>query len=59
MPWTNRQFRFLMSKGSPLSQEKKSSMVAEAHQNPGLIHKSKESAFAKAKRRHDGNRINR
>ena len=34
-------------------------MVAEAHQNPGLIHKSKESAFAKAKRRHDANRINR
>ena len=41
MPWTNRQFRFLLSKVSPLSEHKKTEMKEEAHEDPAMIHKRK------------------
>lgn len=56
MPWTNRQFRFLMSDSSPLSEAQKEKDKAEAHANPSMIHMRKGSsrmaeAFRKARRR--------
>lgn len=55
MPWTNRQFRFLMSKGSPLTEEEKDKDKAEAHADPSMVHMRKgssrmASAFKKARR---------
>jgi hypothetical protein len=44
MPWTNRQFRFLMSKGSPLTEAQKDKDKAEAHANPAMIHMRKGSS---------------
>jgi hypothetical protein len=44
MPWTNRQFRFLMSKGSPLTPAEKEKDKAEAHENPAMIHMRKGSS---------------
>jgi hypothetical protein len=41
MPWTPRQFRFLMSKGSPLSGAQKEKDKAEAHANPAMVHMRK------------------
>lgn len=56
MPWTNRQFRFLMSKVSPLTEAEKEKDKAEAHADPSMIHMRKGSsrlaeAFRKARRR--------
>jgi hypothetical protein len=53
MPWTNREFRFLMSSGSPLTEQQKAKDKAEAHSNPSMIHRKKKSAFRLAKERHD------
>jgi hypothetical protein len=39
MPWTDRQFRFLMSSGSPLTNAQKDKDKAEAHSDPSLIHR--------------------
>jgi hypothetical protein len=49
MPWTGKQFRYLMSKSSPLTEAQKEKDKAEAHSDPSLIHKK--SAFARAKGR--------
>lgn len=41
MPWTRKQVRFLLSKGSPLKTGQKSKMVGELHVNPAMGHKQK------------------
>lgn len=46
MPWTPRQFRFLMSKGSPLTEAQKEKDKAEAHADPSLVHRKKGSRMA-------------
>ena len=43
MPWTRRQVRYLLSKGSPLSSEQESKMKKELHNNPAMGHKKKGS----------------
>ena len=40
MPWTPREVRYLLSSGSPLSEEKKTGMKAELHADPSLGHKA-------------------
>lgn len=40
MPFSERQFRFLMSEGSPLSKGKKKNLVEERRNNPGVVHKT-------------------
>lgn len=47
MPWTPRQFRFLMSKGSPLTEAQKEKDKGEAHADPSMVHKRKGSAALK------------
>jgi hypothetical protein len=46
MPWTPRQFRFLMSSGSPLTAAQKEKDKAEAHGDPSLVHRKKGSRMA-------------
>ncbi len=41
MPWTRKQVKYLLSKGSPLSGEQRSKMVSELHANPAMGHKKK------------------
>lgn len=41
MPWTPKQVRFLLSRGSPLTGGQRSKMVGELHSNPALGHKRK------------------
>lgn len=55
MPWTPKQFRFLMSSGSPLTEAQKNKDKAEAHSDPSLVHARKGSsrlaeAYRKARR---------
>jgi hypothetical protein len=49
IPWTEKQFRFLMSSGSPLTEAQKDKDKAEAHDNPMLVHKKKSTATDKEK----------
>ena len=44
MPWTPRQTRFLLSKGSPLRPAQKTKMKAELHADPALAHARKGSS---------------
>jgi hypothetical protein len=41
MPWTRKQVKYLLSKGSPLSGGQRSKMVGELHRNPAMGHKKK------------------
>ena len=41
MPWTPRQVRYLLSSGSPLTDEQQSHMKAELHSNPSMGHMKK------------------
>lgn len=41
MPWTRQQVKYLLSKGSPLSEEEKKKMKGELHSNPSLGHAKK------------------
>ncbi len=43
MPWTPRQKRYLLSSGSPLSEEQKTKMKGELHEDPSLGHAQKGS----------------
>jgi hypothetical protein len=43
MPWTPRQKRYLLSKGSPLSEGEKDKMKRELHKDPSLGHAKKKS----------------
>ena len=44
MPWTPKQKRYLLSKGSPLKPAQKQKMVSELHANPELGHMKKGSS---------------
>ena len=41
MPWTRRQVKYLLSKGSPLSGSQKKKMEGELHEDPSLGHAKK------------------
>lgn len=47
MPWTRKQVKKLLSKGSPLSPEQKDKMKRELHKNPAMGHKKKGSKALK------------
>lgn len=56
MPWTRRQVKYLLSKGSPLSSQQQDKMHQELHANPAMGHMKKGSsrlaqAFRKARSR--------
>lgn len=51
MPYTRKQVRFLLSKGSPLSPSQESSMKEELHNNPAMGHAKKGSSELKRKAR--------
>ena len=51
MPWTRRQVKFLLSKGSPLTPEQEAKMKQELHQNPAMGHEKKGSKALKKPRR--------
>lgn len=44
MPYTRRQVRYLLSNGSPLSDQQKDKMKDELHQDPALGHAKKKPA---------------
>lgn len=44
MPWTRRQVKKLLSKGSPLSPAQQSKMKRELHANPAMGHARKGSS---------------
>ena len=48
MPWTPKQFRFLMSSGSPLTAEQKDKDKSEAHADPSMVHRKKGSRMAES-----------
>jgi hypothetical protein len=50
-PWTRRQVKYLLSKGSPLDEAQKDKMVSELHSDPAMGHKRKGSAALKRKRK--------
>ncbi len=50
MPWSPKQARFLLSKGTPLTPEQKQKMLSELHGNPSLIRKGSMSKLAEAKK---------
>ena len=41
MPWTRKQVKYLLSKGSPLSGGQKAKMKGELHSNPAMGHMRK------------------
>ena len=43
MPWTRRQVRYLLSKGSPLKPSQKEKMVGELRADPAMGHARKGS----------------
>ena len=43
MPWTQKQKRYLLSSGSPLSAAQKKKMNQELHKNPKLGHAKKKN----------------
>lgn len=43
MPWTPKETRYLLSKGSPLTPEQRTKMVSELHANPAMGHAKKGS----------------
>ena len=49
MPWTKKQVRLLLSKGSPLNTAEKHKMVEELHRDPSLGHAKKGSSELKRK----------
>jgi hypothetical protein len=56
MPWTNKQFRYLMSKVSPLTEAQKRADRAEAHADPSMVHHRKGESVLKKAARRAGNR---
>lgn len=50
MPWTRKQVRLLLSKGSPLSEDEQRKMKEELHRNPALGHAKKGSSALKKKK---------
>lgn len=43
MPWTRRQVKYLLSKGSPLKPGQKQKMKSELHEDPAMGHAKKGS----------------
>jgi hypothetical protein len=41
MPWTRQQVKYLLSKGSPLTDSEKNKMKGELHNDPKLGHAKK------------------
>ena len=41
MPWTRRAVKYLLSSGSPLSDEQQAKMKRELHENPEMGHLKK------------------
>jgi hypothetical protein len=52
MPWTRKQVKKLLSKGSPLSAEQQEKMKSELHANPAMGHAKKGSKALKHARQH-------
>ena len=50
MPWTRRQVKYLLSKGSPLTDEQQDKMKAELHADPEMGHARKGGAELKKAR---------
>ena len=50
MPWTRKQVKFLLSKGSTLSSNQKSKMKNELHNNPSMGHKELKGLGGKKKK---------
>ena len=49
MPYTRRQVRYLLSKGSPLTSAQEGKMKRELHANPAMGHKKKGVPLASLK----------
>ena len=49
MPWTRRQVKYLLSKGTPLTSGQRKKMVGELHANPAMGHKKKGSTMTLSK----------
>lgn len=47
MPWTRRQVKYLLSKGSPLTAEQQNKMKSELHSDPAMGHATKGSSALK------------
>lgn len=47
MPWTRRQVKYLLSKGSPLTPSQRQKMLDELHADPKIGHARKGSAALK------------
>lgn len=54
MPWTRKQVKKLLSKGSPLSEAQKEKMKGELHANPKMGHAKKGSKQMKRGGMHVG-----
>ena len=54
MPWTQKQVRYLLSSGSPLSGQQKTKMKAELHADPAMGHAKKHDLKALAGKRKHG-----
>ena len=50
MPWTRRQVRFLLSKGTPLTAGQRKKMIGELHADPAMGHERKGSAALKKRK---------
>lgn len=51
MPYTRRQVKFLLSKGSPFSDERKAKLERELHRDPSIGHARKGSDRLKSRGR--------
>jgi len=49
LPWTRKQVKLLLSKGSPLSDDEQRKMKEELHRNPKMGHAKKGSQALKKK----------
>lgn len=47
MPWTRQQVKYLLSKGSPLTDDQQTKMKGELHADPAMGHMKK--GFSKLK----------
>jgi hypothetical protein len=56
MPWTQKQVRYLESKGSPLSAMQRAVMNQELHANPSMGHAKKGSSVLKRAAAHASRR---
>lgn len=50
MPWTRRQVKFLLSKGTPLNAGQREKMLGELHEDSAMGHKRKGSKALKKRK---------